>query len=201
MGRKRKTTEADERRAETGRRIDLARAQIGVSKSELAGACGVSPPTVTGWIQGKHAPSPENLIEICRVVRKPASFFEVGGFAELDATAVFEREFVRLAGARTAARLLELSPREFRTELEAGSDASGSELDARLAKTVERLTELLTVDELEGILELVFTAVEIGMLDELVLSQLESARSFAERLNVKTTPIRDAARDLANFRS
>lgn len=198
VARSRKDNEAKARRAEVGRRIDLARELVGLSKRELADACEVSPAAVTGWITGRHAPSPESLVAISRATRKPASFFEIGGVAELDAREVFERELVRLVGARVGGELLDLTPEEFRTRLELGASPLG-DAERRISTIAADLLGSLTADDLETFLELVLTAAELRMFDELVRGPLQSARAFSERMDVDPEGIRRRAKFLASL--
>ena len=196
MGRKPIDDEARARRLELGRRIDLARVGIDISKSALAAACGVSPATVTGWLTGRHAPTPESLVAISRATRKPAAFFEVGGLDDRDAREVFERELVRLVGAKIASEVLELSSTELRERLSSAGEATVSEFANGFSAFANALFDVLSADELRASVELILTAAELGMVDELIVAQLASAKSLAKRLGVDVENVSQRAERL-----
>lgn len=61
-------------RKELAKRITSALETSGVTKADLARACGVTPPTVTGWCNGDTGATAENLAQIALTTRTSGAF-------------------------------------------------------------------------------------------------------------------------------
>lgn len=60
---------------ETETPLAVALDELGIAKSTLAKAVGVTPATVSRWLSGKRNPSGPRLKRIAEVLRKPVSYF------------------------------------------------------------------------------------------------------------------------------
>ena len=187
MGRTPTSNDGIERRQELGRRIDFARELMGLKKSELAAACGVSRPALSTWISGRHTPNPENLAKICRATRQPASFFSPEGEEIKDENA-FARELVSKVGASVALEVLalpenELAERLVRVASEAPADKIGAALRA-----------VMSTEELETLLRTLWLASELETLPVLLDTVRAMTDGTAKAAGLKTGPLRARAR-------
>ena len=64
-----------ENRKRVGRKIVVARRELGLQQRDLAAALAVNQPRLSDWERGKHLPSVHALMRIARLTRKPYSWF------------------------------------------------------------------------------------------------------------------------------
>ena len=191
MGRKATTKLGMERARELGKRINFAREVLGLSKSELADAVGVSRPAISSWLAGRHTPNPEHLARICEVTGHPASFFSPSG-AEPDDRAAFRRELVAIVGAKTAVELLKLSDDELRASFlrvltEAPSDTVGA-----------ALREILSTSELEELIRTLWLANDLETVPVLLETVRVMTEGTAKAAGMKPGALRGKARRLVS---
>lgn len=191
MGRPAKTPEETKIRREIADRIEFARESIGLSKSELADAVGVSRATFTGWISGAFSPSRANLSKLCRVTGQTASFFDAGEETNATDRQSFRRELYRIAGAETALALLELEPERLVERLRqakpAATDAPPAWVELRAA---------LTDSQLEDVVAGLLMANRIGIVDAVVESVYSLAANLAKAQSIGAGTYRNRARKL-----
>lgn len=191
MGRPPKTPAETILRQEIARRIEFARESVGLSKSEVADAVGVSRATFTGWISGAFSPSRANLSKLCRVTGQTASFFDADEETNATDRQSFRRELYRIAGAETALALLELEPEQL---LERLSEAKSTSTNAPPAWV--ELRAALTDSQLEDVVAGILIANRIGIADAVVESVFSLAANVAKAQSITPGSYRNRARKL-----
>lgn len=108
-----------ESRRQMGMRIDAAREKTGMNKGEFARKIGVTPATFTGWIQGKHSCTTENLRRIVEVTGEPSSFFNPESLTKRDSIERLSRDLGTILGKARLQRLLQVPDKRLRREVDA----------------------------------------------------------------------------------
>lgn len=102
-----------------GRRIEAARAKLGLQKRELAALVGVSPAAYSGWIRGTHSLTSENFARLVAVTGEPSSFFTPEPIAKRDTVERLARVLGARLGKARIEKLLEIPELDLRKEIDA----------------------------------------------------------------------------------
>jgi transcriptional regulator with XRE-family HTH domain len=128
-----------ERRREVGKRIVAARKAKGLLGYELADKVGVAPGTVSGWENGTHGLTQENLTRLAEVLKVNTSYVNPERLPNRQGIEWLSRQLGARLGKRAVEELLKLPEHRLRREIAAviGSyalDESPAEHPARARK-------------------------------------------------------------------
>ena len=94
--------------SEFAKRLRLTVAESGLKQIDIAKTCGVSPPTVSGWLSGKFEPSRKHLASIARATGSSVAYLlGEDSSQDEDARAAL---LVELLGTELAERALKMPP-------------------------------------------------------------------------------------------